>query len=366
MNPRRVYLSFLTLERTYLRNRVGLFFSLVFPVILILLFGAIFSNTGPSTTSVDVQNLDHQSPASRNFTALLNATGVLSLTFVSPSVGNLSSYLAGQGGTPGIVIPAGFQANLSRDLPVRILVYTNPTEGSQSGIVEGAVQGAINGMNLEKAGGRPYVFLVGLNVGSTVYTYIDYLIPGLIGFSILTSPMFAVVNIASEYKKERIFRQLSLTPLTRGEWLVSAILWFTVLTLVSAFLMIGIGQSLFHAHVGFTLLLLPFLVIGPALFVSLGLLAGSTAKDPESAAVVGNLITFPMMFLAGTFFPVSEFPSWLAVVAHVLPLYYVIDGMNNAMLYGNLSATLVDLLVVAVLTAIFFGAAIRAFRWREK
>jgi ABC-2 type transport system permease protein len=130
--------------------------------------------------------------------------------------------------------------------------------------------------------------------------------------------------------------------------------------------MIAIGQGLFHAHVGFTWLLLPFLVIGPALFVSLGLLAGSTAKDPESAAVVGNLITFPMMFLAGTFFPVSEFPSWLAAVAHVLPLYYVIDGMNNALLYGNVAASLEDLLVVTVLTAIFFAAAIRAFRWREK
>ncbi len=366
MNLRRVYLSFQTLARTYLRNRVGLFFALVFPVILILLFGAIFSNSGPTTTALDVQNLDHQSPDSRNFTALLNQTGVLSLTFVSPGVGNLSAYLAGQGGTPGIVIPAGFQANLSRDQPVRVLVYTNPTDGSQSGIVEGAVQGAINGMNLEKAGGRPYVFLVGLNVGSTVYTYIDYLIPGLIGFSILTSPMFSVVNIASEYKKEKIFRQLSLTPLTRGEWLVSAILWFIVLTAISAFLMIGIGQGLFHAHVGFTLLLLPFLVIGPALFVSLGLLAGSSAKDPESAAVVGNLITFPMMFLAGTFFPVSEFPPWLAAVAHVLPLYYVIEGMNNALLYGNVVASLEDLLVVTVLTAIFFTAAIRAFRWREK
>ncbi len=374
MNPRRIFLSFRILARTYLRSRVGLFFSLVFPVILILLFGAIFSNGGSGKVNLIVQDLDGHSPASQNFTRYLNSTGALSLSFVGPGVGNLSSYLSGQGGTPGLVIPAGFQANLTYNLenpglpprPVRVVVYTNPTTGASAGIVEGAVQGAITEMNFVNAGARPYISYQGLNVGSAVYTYIDYLIPGLIGFSVLTSPMFSMVNISSEYKKEKIFRQLSLTPLTRGEWLLSAILWYIVLTAVSAFIMIAIGALIFGAHVGFSWMLVPFLLIGPMLFTSLGLLAGSTAKDPESAAVVGNLITFPMMFLAGTFFPVSEFPSWLAVVARVLPLYYAIEGINNALLFNNVGAAAVDLLVTVVLSAVFFAGAVLAFRWRDK
>ena len=93
-----------------------------------------------------------------------------------------------------------------------------------------------------------------------------------------------------------------------------------VLTIVSAFLLVGVGKALFGAHVTITWLVLPFLIIGPTMFVSLGLLTGSVSKT-ESAAVIGNIITFPMMFLSGTFSPVSGFPPYLQNVAHALPLY---------------------------------------------
>ena len=99
--------------------------------------------------------------------------------------------------------------------------------------------------------------------------------------------------------------------------------------------MVGIGVYAFGAHVTLSSSLLPFLILGPFFFVSLGMLAGSLAKTPESAAVLGNVITFPMMFLSGTFFPVSLFPPFLQTIAHILPLYYVIDGMNQVMLFHN-------------------------------
>jgi len=101
------------------------------------------------------------------------------------------------------------------------------------------------------------------------------------------------------------------------------------------------------------------------MFVSLGMLVGSVSTSVESAAVVGNLVTFPMMFLSGTFFPVNSMPMWLQNVAHVLPLYYVIDGLNNVMVYGNVSAALVDLAVILVVVVVFFALAVTFFKWRE-
>ena len=203
-------------------------------------------------------------------------------------------------------------------------------------------------------------------MGSQVYKYIDYLIPGLIGFAILTSPMFSMVDIASSYRKDGIFRQLSLTPITRSEWLTSRILWYVALTFCTAGIMIGAGVFLFGAHVTLTVGVLPFLVLGPFFFVSLGMLCGSVAKTPETAALIGNVVTFPMMFLSGTFFTVSSFPPGLRAFSHVLPLYYVIDGMNQVMLFGNESRAVVDLAVVAVAGAVVFALAVRLFRWRDE
>ncbi|MGD0250017.1 MAG: ABC transporter permease [Thermoplasmata archaeon] len=365
MNFRRVATYFPAFAKGYIRNPLGLFFALIFPVILILIFGAVFSNSGSSPVPLTVQNLDHNSPTSVAFLEALNATGAVSISFVSPSVGNLSAYLADHSLSAGLEIPAGFAADVANRSPVLLPVYTNPASGAEAGIIEGAVAGAASGLNLRLAGGTEVVSPVYRNVGGTLYRYIDYLVPGLIGFSVLVSPMFSMVNISSTWKRDKLFRQLSLTPLTRAEWLTAALLWYISLACISAVLMVTLGQVVFGAHVTITLLALPFLVVAPILFVSLGLLAGSVSSTPESAGVVGNIITFPMMFLSGTFFPVSLFPPWLVTVAHVLPLYYVIDGLNSAMVYNNPAEVYTDLLVVLVVALVLAVLATRVFRWRE-
>jgi ABC-2 type transport system permease protein len=71
------------------------------------------------------------------------------------------------------------------------------------------------------------------------------------------------------------------------------------------------------------------------------------------------------MFLSGTFFPISIMPDYLQGLAHVLPLFYVIEGLNNVMVYGNIGAALIDLAVILVITAVVFVAAVWFFKWRE-
>ena len=366
MKLQRSMAYFPAFARGILRNPLGIFMALIFPVILILIFGAVFSVNGTSQVPLTVQNLDHNSAASQQFLAGLNASGFVSLSFVAPDVGNLSGYLTTHELSSGLVIPSGFAARLANRTPVSVLVYTNPASGSEAGIVLGAVQGVANGMNLQVAGGSTIVSADNLHVGSHPYQTIDYLVPGLIGFSILVSPMFSMVNLSSAWKRDKLFRQLSLTPLTRTEWLVAALFWYVLLALVSATLLVTIGHSVFGAGVTITLGTLPFLILGPMLFVSIGLLVGSVAKAPETAGVIGNVITFPMMFLSGTFFPISMFPSWLVPVARCLPLYYIIDGLNATMIYDDAASMLVDLAVVMALVLGLVLAATHVFTWREE
>lgn len=366
MRAGRIGADFKVVVRSYARNPVALFFSLIFPIILIALFGLIFSGGGSSTVPIMVLNLDHGSPASTEYLALLNATTVVKLSFVDWTQANFAANLGANDDSVGLIIPAGFNASFAAHRPVNVILYTNPQAASTAGEAEFAVTGVTNAFNLRAANGTPIIGVTTENVGSPVYTYIDYLIPGLIGFSILTSPMFSMVDIIASYRKEGIFRQLSLTPLTRAEWLTSHILWYTVLTFVTAGIMIGAGVAAFGAHITLSLGLLPFLIAGPFLFVSLGMLLGSVARTPESAALIGNIVTFPMMFLSGTFFPVSGFPAGLQAFSHVLPLYYVIDGMNRVTLFSNTSRALTDLLVVFVTAVVFFVLAIRFFQWRDE
>jgi ABC-2 type transport system permease protein len=366
VRPQRIVADFKIVTRSYLRNPVALFFSLIFPIILIALFGLIFSAVGNSPVTVQVLNLDHQSPESIEFLSALNNTTVVRIQVVDWNASSFASQLGANGDTTGMIVPAGFGSSVRSHSPVNLTLFVDPEDAASGGTLEGAVQGVSSAFNLRIANGTPVVGFTVQQVGSQVYTYIDYLIPGLIGFSILTSPMFSMVDVASSYRKDGIFRQLSLTPLTRAEWLTSHILWYMGLTFVTAGIMIGAGIALFGAHVEVTLSLIPFLIVGPFLFVSLGMLAGSVAKTPESAALIGNIITFPMMFLSGTFFQVSMFPPALQSFAHVLPLYYIIDGMNQVMLFTNTTRALTDVVIAFAAAIVLFLLAVRFFKWRDE
>lgn len=372
---KRTFSDLRVFGRGYIRNWVGLFFGIIFPVILIVLFGAIFANSNNISVTVYVQNkdtgpftpplVDIASPFVEALNGTVNGTSYsgwpLQVQLVDPSL-DFPKYLADNSISDGIIIPANFSANFLTYQDVDVTIYGNPTS-STSAVVSETTMGVINAFNLRNSPATIGMQIATVNTQQT--KYIDFLIPGLIGFSILISPMFAMVNISAEYKKLKLFKQLSLTPLAKMEWLASKVLWYILLSAISFLVLAAVGIFGFEAHITLTLWLIPFLVLGPMMFCSLGMLVGTLSKSVETASVIGNVITFPMMFLSGTFFPLSIMPDYLRNFAHVLPLYYVIDGLNNVMVYGNYSTAIIDIIVVAAITLVFFVAAAKLFKWRE-
>ncbi|MCJ7635063.1 ABC transporter permease [Candidatus Bathyarchaeota archaeon] len=359
---KRIIADLVMFGRGYLRNRVGLFFGLIFPVILIFVFGAIFSGGFSGPINVYAQNRDN-GQVSVTFINALNGTGTIRLAPVNAS-DNFSEYLSVHSSSDGIIIPEDFSLSYIAGRAVNITVYGNPSSSS-SAVVIGTVSGVANAFNLKRVGGASVIGVSQTTVNTQVSKYIDFLIPGLLGFSILVSPMFSLVNISSEYKKIKLFKQLSLTPLMKTEWLISKVLWYIFLTTLSFLLMVAVGVLVFGAHILLSPWLIPFLILGPMFFASLGMLVGTITKSPETAAVIGNVVTFPMMFLSGTFFPVAMMPPYLQQIAHVLPLFYIIEGINAVMVYSNYTQAAMDLAIITVITIIVFVTAARLFKWRE-
>jgi ABC-2 type transport system permease protein len=379
-SARRTIADLRLFGRGYLRNIVGLFFGIIFPVIIIGLFGAIFAGSGGAVT-VYVQNKDTGPFAApvvdvaTPFIAALNGTDVngtalnpnatwpVIVQLVDPSE-NFTDYLKSHSASDGIIIPENFSLDYLTGQPLNITLYGNPAQSS-SAIVGSVAGGVVNGFNLQRVHGTNEIQITSATVNTEQTKYIDFLVPGLIGFSILVSPMFSMVNITSEYKKVKLFKQLSLTPLHKMEWLASKVIWYIILSVISFLLLVVVGVYGFGAHMTLTVWLIPFLILGPMLFSSLGMLVGTVTKSVESASVLGNIITFPMMFLSGTFFPIATMPMYLQNFAHVLPLFYIVEGLNNVMVYGNIIGALIDIAVTTVITVVVFVAAAKLFKWRE-
>jgi len=379
-SARRTIADLRLFGRGYLRNIVGLFFGIIFPVIIISLFGAIFAGSGGAVT-IYVQNQDRGpfnlpiTDIATPFINALNGTNVngtllnanttwpITVQLVDPSL-NFSRYLADHSASDGVMIPENFSLNYIAGQPFNITVYGNPAQSS-SAIVSGVIDAVVNGFNLQRVHGTNIIQVTSATVNTEQTKYIDFLVPGLIGFSILVSPMFSMVNITSEYKKVKLFKQLSLTPLHKMEWLASKVIFYIILSVISFLFLVVVGVYGFGAHMTLTPWLIPFLILGPMLFSSLGMLVGTVTKSVETASVLGNIITFPMMFLSGTFFPIATMPAYLQNFAHVLPLFYIVEGLNNVMVYGNIPAALLDIAVTTAITVIVFVAAAKIFKWRE-
>jgi ABC-2 type transport system permease protein len=351
--------------RGIIRGRIFLLQALIAPVIMMLAFGAIFSffsggSSGP--INVYLQSQDN-GQISTQFIDALNSTGTLRVVLVSTSE-NFTQYLSDNSVSDGIVIPVDFSLNYETEQPVNVTVYGNPSSSS-SAVVSATVNGVINAFNLRRYGGSPIIGLSQSTVNPNVHKYIDFLVPGLIGLSIILIPMEAIMTVSSQYKKTKLFKQLSLTPLTKMEWLASKTLWQIFLNAISVLEMVVVGIFVFGAHILLTVWLIPFLILGPMLFAALGMLTGTVMKSGEAGSVAEYVIIVPMMLLSGVFYPLTSMPTYLQYVAHALPLTYVIEGLSAVMIYSNYIQATIDIVVLIIITVIAFVAAAKLFNWRE-
>jgi len=105
-------------------------------------------------------------------------------------------------------------------------------------------------------------------------------------------------------------------------------------------------------------------IVGTLAFMAIGLVAGAIAKTQQAATAIANLVILPMAFLGGAFIPLDYAPAWIRQVSYVMPLRYLVTGMQNVMARGEgpVSA-LPAIAVLLALTAVLTLIAVRAFRW---
>ncbi len=366
---KRILADVTAFGRQYLRSRVGTFFALAFPVILILLFGAIFSSSGSPRVSLAVQDQD-QKPASRAFVQALNNTTLITYQAIPPTA-NFQEYMRQHSINVALQIPSGFQATLDQaeigntSARVNVTLAGDPTQSS-FGIAYSAVAAVANGFNLKIANATEVV-----SVGEAPFTvqqfgYIDFFLPGIIGFTILTTPMFGMTAICAEYRTRRFFKLLATTKLSKAEWLAAKVVFYVLLLFLSVAIMMLVGIGVFGMKARLTPVAVLLIVAGAFEFTSLGMVLGIFVRDPGTGEALANAIGFPMMFLAGSFFPIDSMPSFLQTVARALPLTYINEGLRATMVLANDGTAMTYLLITLGFAVVFFVVGARGLSWKSK
>ena len=160
-------------------------------------------------------------------------------------------------------------------------------------------------------------------------------------------------------------QEVSTTPITRTDWILSNILYQFTLAIISTIAMLLVSYGVFHIDLQINFWLLVFILLDVFSFVGIGMILTRFVKEAQSAVAAANAIMFPMMFLAGSFFPIEMMPGFLQKVARLLPLYYVNEGLRAAMVSGDNGAALRYAAIIGVFAAVVFILGIIATKWEE-
>jgi len=197
------------------------------------------------------------------------------------------------------------------------------------------------------------------------FRFMEFFIPGIIAMAVMTASLFGTVNVNTELRQKGIIRKLSTTPITRTDWILSNIVYQFILAVVSTIAMLIVGWAVFHVSLHINAWLPVFIVLDVFAFVGIGMILTRFVKEAQSAAAAANAITFPMMFLSGSFFPMEMMPGFLQRLAKLLPLYYVNEGLRASMVVVDNMAALRYSVVIGAFAAVVFILGVITTKWEE-
>jgi len=348
--------------KMFVCNRAALFFSLVVPLLIMLIFGVL--NFG-GTTQVSLGVADEaDNQASAALVEVLGQTDAFEIEQGSRE-DELQELEEGHRDLV-LVIPAGFAVPPTDAADTQLVAYTNASQPQQAQ-VGGLLLNAVVGQMLLSAGdpnapAGPVVELQelpGRDLG-----YIDFLVPGMVALTIMQLGIFSVAFGFVQLKRTGALRRLFATPTNPTYFLGAQVTSRLIIGEAQVLVLLGVGLWFGLQLVGSVALLLAVAALGSIVFLAMGFGVAGWAKNEDQAAPVANLISLPMTFLSGVFFPREAMPDVLQRITDFLPLTYLADALRKITNDGAGVADIsTDLLGLTVWAVIAFLIALRLFRW---
>lgn len=351
--------------RRFFRDRLAIFFGILFPLIFLFVFGGISGGSGAPSFKVAVINKS-DSAFSKELIKQLAKSDVINVDD-TVTTDAMATDLMGKGQLDAtIVLPADFGDVQNGTYPAgkaEVRYTQNNTQAGQG--LATALQGQFAKLNQQFTQVSPPLSVQAKQTSQNSLKPFDYTFAGLLGFAIIGMGIFGPINVFPELKKQGILRRLHTTPLKVWQYFMSTMVSQAIIGLISLAVMFIVAILVFDLKVtGNYLEIALFIVFGIITILGIGLTIGGWAKNERQAAPLSNIIVFPMLFLSGTFFPRFAMPEWLQNVSTFLPLTPVIDGLRLLTTEGKHLVDLGPQLgLMAVSTVIIYFFAFKLFRW---
>ena len=350
--------------RRFFRDKTGLFFTFLFPLLFLFVFG--YLNSGNSSLEFDVAIINNsESSFAEQFETQLDENDTFAVR--DETAFEEARELMGRGELDSIIeLPEGFgEPNEVGQPSGSVVVYFNEASPQSGQTVAAVMDQALEGINTELGQPAPPLSVEQRSTAVENLNAFDYVFSGLLGFTILSLGIFGLANQFPAEKKTGALRRLRASPISSGQLIFANMLYYMFVGLISLVLMFVIALTVFDFNMrGDWFQLAILAVISIVLMFGFGLAIGGWAKNENQSAALTQIVALPLLFLSGVFFPRFLMPDWLQTVTSFLPLTPVIDGFRLIMTEG---ATLLELGsqlgLIAIWIVVIYAIAIRVFRW---
>jgi ABC-2 type transport system permease protein len=232
------------------------------------------------------------------------------------------------------------------------------------GILRSIISGLSQAMNP-----RPDIATVSSEmVAGRIYKRIDFLLPGMIGFSLIGFSVFGVAFLFFNLRETLVLKRMYASPVKKSNIVIGESLARLIYQLGTVIVLIGVGTYFygFYLSHGFVTFIELMIISSVALlvFMGFGFIISSVAKNQNVIPIYANLFMFPQYFLSGTFFPKGALPKGVQWLVEILPLTSVNDALRKVSFEGaHLNGCWKQLGILGVWGVIVYAVAIRVFRW---
>ncbi len=347
--------------KQFLRDKSSLFFTFAFPIVFMVIFGLIWS--GDNNFSADIGlAVEDNSPAAQAVSQAFN--GIPAFKVTTGSLEDLVARLK-KGEIKAVVqVPENLGADLAGRQPVDLQLYYDPSNTTTTQVILPIVNQIVEQMDRQINRQPALLGVHEESIQSHQLRNIDYLVPGIIAMSIMTTGLFCAVPLIQQREK-KILKRWSATPIRRSSLIYSQVIFRLVLAVAQTAILVFIANAIFGVQMlGNWVQLLGLVVLGALCLISIGYVIASLVRTEEGAMPVIQLVQFPMMFLSGIFFPLEMLPNFMKPLVNAMPLTYLGDALRQVMIQAVPSHTmLLNIIVMGGIMALCLLASIKLFRW---
>lgn len=350
--------------RRFFRDKLAIFFTIAFPLIFLIIFGSLFGGNNTVSFKVAVIN-ESKTPLAAKFVEQSKNSDILKVSDTATSQEIAKKEMQKSEIDATIVLPADF-GEFKNGVPSgQVTVLYNENDQQAASALSSVLQAQMDTLNSQFVNTAVPFTVNQISTKEQGLSQFDYTFAGMLGFAIIGLGIFGPVSVFPELKKQGVLRRLHTTPLRVWQYFVAnvgsqGLIGLMAITILFVFSLVVFDLQMRGSYLTFLL----FVLLSIVTIYGIGLSIGGWAKNERQAAPLSNLITFPMIFLSGTFFPRFLMPEWLQSLTNFLPLTPVIDGMRLIVTEGKGFIEIAPQVgLLAAWSLVIYLIAFKVFRW---